>query len=111
MSRIVVHVVSGAGQAERRAWIARSLAARPGWAALTPRACPCCIGRIEAKVQLTRLLRERRPTRVLLELGDAQHLAPLQRILDEPPLAQYLEAGRVIRLPDDERLTVELLGA
>ena len=111
MSRIVVHVVSGAGLAERRAWIARSLAARPGWAALTPRACPCCIGRIEAQVQLTRLLRERRPTRVLLELGDAQHLAPLQRILDESPLAQYLEAGRVIRLPDDERLTVELLGA
>ena len=106
-----MHVVSGTGQAERRAWIARSLEARPGWAAITPRACPCCLGRVEAQVQLTRLMRERRPTRVLLELGDAQHLAPLQRMLNESPLAQYLEAGRVIRLPEDERLSVESLGA
>ena len=106
-----MHVVSGAGQAERRAWIARALEARPGWPAITPHACPCCLGRVEAQVQLTRLLRERRPARVLLELGDARHLAPLQRLLNESPLAQYLEVGRVIRLPDDERLSVESLGA
>jgi len=111
VTRVVVHVVSGAERAERRAWIARSLAARPGWAAVTPRTCPCCLGRVEAQVLLARLLRERRPTRVLLELGDAQHLAPLERILGEWPLAQYVEPGRVIRLPDDELLALESLGA
>ena len=111
MSRVVVHVVTGSGQAARRAWIARSLTARPGWAAFTPRACPCCLGRVEAQVLLARLLRERRPTRVLLELGDAQHLAPLRRTLEERPLAQYVEPGRVIRLPDDEQLPLEALGA
>jgi len=111
VTRAVVHVVSGAERAERRAWITRSLAARPGWVAFTPRACPCCLGRVEAQVLLARLLRERRPARVLLELGDAQHLAPLQRVLDEWPLAQYVEWGRVIRLPDDELLSLESLGA
>jgi hypothetical protein len=56
-------------------------------------------------------LRERRPKRVLLELGDVQHLAPLQRLLEESPLARYVEVGRAVRLPEDEQLPVESLGA
>lgn len=106
-----MHIVTGAGPDERRAWIRRLLAARPAWAALTPRACPCCLGRVETQVLLARLLRERRPKHVLLELGDVQHLTPLQRVLEESPLAQYVQVGRGVRLPEDAQLPAESLGA
>jgi hypothetical protein len=61
-----------------------------GWVALRPRNCPCCVGRVELQVELTRLIRERRPQGVLIELADAGHQPALRRALAEWPLAQYV---------------------
>ena len=61
-----------------------------GWIALRTRGCPCCVGRVEMQVELARLLRERRPQGVLIELADAGHRARLLAVLAEWPLAQYL---------------------
>jgi hypothetical protein len=55
------------------------------------------------------LLREAAPEHVLLELADEQHLRRVQRALGEWPLANYVEAGRVIRLPADGAITPEAL--
>lgn len=110
MTRALVHIVTGAGHADRAAWSARVLAVRPRWASLAPRGCPCCSGRIEARVELTRLLRARRPARVLLELADPLHLTALERVLAEWPLSRDVESGRVIRFPEDAQLGPETLG-
>lgn len=110
MTRTPVHIVTGAPSATR-ALVERLLAARPGWAKLAPIGCPCCTGRVETQITLTRLLRDARPGRVLLELADEQHLAGLQRALGEWPLARYIESGRVIRVPRDWELAPEALGA
>jgi hypothetical protein len=61
-----------------------------GWAALKPRNCPCCVGRVELQVELARVIREQRPRGVLIELADASHLPALRRALAEWPLAQYV---------------------
>jgi len=111
VTRTVVHVVTGAPRTGKSALIARLLASRPLWAGLAPRACPCCIGRVETQVLLTRLLREQRPKRVLLELGELRHLVALHRALGVWPLSQYVEVGRSIQLPQDEALVPEMLGA
>lgn len=62
----------------------------PGWAALRPQACPCCVGRVALQVELARLLREQSPRGVQIELGEAGHLGALRRALGEWPLAQYV---------------------
>jgi hypothetical protein len=105
-----VHIVTGAPSATR-ALVEGLLAARPGWAKLAPIGCPCCTGRVETQITLTRLLRDARPERVLLELTDEQHLSGLQQVLGEWPLARYVESGRVIRVPRDCEITPEALGA
>jgi hypothetical protein len=61
-----------------------------GWIALKPRACPCCVGRVELEVTLARLLREQTPRGVLIEVADAEQLPALRRALGEWPLAQYV---------------------
>ena len=61
-----------------------------GWVALRPRSCPCCVGRVEIQVEIARLIRERRPQGVLIELADAAHQPALRRALAEWPLAHYL---------------------
>lgn len=61
-----------------------------GWVAIRPRACPCCTGRVALQVEVARLMRERRPRGVLIEVPDARHLPALRRALSEWPLAQYL---------------------
>jgi len=61
-----------------------------GWIALRPRNCPCCVGRVELQVEIARLIRERRPQGVLIELADAGHQAALRRALTEWPLVQYV---------------------
>ncbi len=111
MSRTPVHVVTGEQGAGTSGFVARMLAARPDWARIAPRGCPCCSARVETQVALTRMLREQRPRRVLLELADEQHLSALHRALTEWPLSQYVEPGRTIRLPQDEELAPEALGA
>ena len=61
-----------------------------GWVALRPRNCPCCVGRVALQVEIARLVRERQPQGVLIELADASHQPALQRALAEWPLAQYV---------------------
>ena len=61
-----------------------------GWIVLRTRGCPCCVGRVEMQVELARLIRERRPPGVLIELADAGHRASLLAALAEAPLAQSL---------------------
>jgi DNA-binding NarL/FixJ family response regulator len=61
-----------------------------GWAALRPRSCPCCVGRVQMQVELARLLRERRPRGVLIELADASHLPAVRRALAAWPLSDYV---------------------
>lgn len=76
MSRVPVRVASGPPP--------------EGWIALRTRGCPCCVGRVEMQVKLARLIRERRPRGVQIELADAGHRASLLGALAEWPLAQYL---------------------
>ncbi len=82
--------------------MARLVAERSDWAALAPRTCPCCTGRVELQVLLARLLRERRPRRILVRLADGGHLAPLERALAEWPLGRYVVPARCLVLPADE---------
>lgn len=61
-----------------------------GWAVLRPSACPCCVGRVQMQVELARLIRERRPRGVVIELADPRHLPALRRALGERPLSDYV---------------------
>ena len=101
MQRVPVHVVTGAPGSGKSALVARLIKERSAWAALSPRACPCCVGRVELQVTLARLLRERRPERILVELADGDHLQALQRVLVEWPLGQYVSTARSLVLPGD----------
>lgn len=111
MTRVPVHVVTGAPGAQLAALITRLRAARADWAVLEPNACPCCVGRVELQVGLVRLLRARRPARVLVRLVDAAHQVALERVLRESPLGQYVVPARPIRLPEDAALTPTALEA
>jgi hypothetical protein len=111
VSRTPVHVVAGEPGADTSGFVGRMLAARPDWAHIAPRGCPCCSARVDTQRALTRMLREQRPRRVLIELPDEQHLGALRRALNEWPLSQYIELRRTIRLPQDDQLAPEALGA
>jgi hypothetical protein len=78
VSRVPVRVVVG------------SAAPAEGWAALRPRACPCCVGRVQLQVELARLLRNEAPRGVLIELVNASHLDAVRRALAERPLSDYV---------------------
>jgi hypothetical protein len=105
VKRIPVHVVTGAPGSGMNAMVARLLAEREAWAALAPRACPCCVGRVELQVTLARLLRDRRADRILVVLVDREHLKMLERVLAEWPLGQYVAAARSLVLPADEHVS------
>ena len=81
--------------------LARLTSARERWAGLAPRACPCCVGRVELQGTLARLLREQRPERILVELPSEEHLKTLERVLAQWPLGRYLEPARSLLLPED----------
>lgn len=104
MKRIPLHVVTGAPDSGKSALVTRLTTERKDWAALSPRACPCCVGRVELQVTLARVLRERRPERILVELANGEHLKALERVLAEYPLGQYVAAARSLVLPADEHV-------
>jgi G3E family GTPase len=62
-----------------------------GWVVLKTHGCPCCTARVEMQVALVRLIRERTPRGIVIELRDASHLPALQRALREWPLSQSVE--------------------
>ncbi len=80
MNRVLVRVQAGP----------LTTALPAGWVAMRPRSCPCCVGRVELQVELARVVRERHPRGVLINLPDASHLPALRRALVEWPLAQYV---------------------
>jgi hypothetical protein len=61
-----------------------------GWAVLRQSACPCCVGRVQLQVDLVRLVRERRPSGVLIEVAESGHRQSLRRSLREWPFSDYL---------------------
>lgn len=63
----------------------------PGWVALRPMACPCCVGRVAMQVELARVIRDERPRGVVIALADPAHLPALRRALGEWPLAEKVE--------------------
>lgn len=78
MSRVLVRVVGGGAEAPS------------GWVTLRPKACPCCVGRVQMQVELARLIRQERPPGVQIELADPTHAPALRRALSERPLADYV---------------------
>lgn len=83
MKRVPVRLVAGARGA-----------APPGWVALRPSACPCCVGRVALQVELVRVIREQRPRGVVIEVPDPAHMPALRRALSEWPLSgQVVLAG------------------
>jgi len=117
--------VTGAPRSGKSALVARLVAERPRWLGianaipaacprglrLAPAGCPCCTARLALELALVRALRELRPTRVLVELGDAGHRASLRRTLCAGALAPYLEAGPDLALPAASALRAEALEA
>lgn len=104
--RTPVHFVFGPGAHE---WATRAQAARPDWAVLQSNGCPCCSGRVVLQVTLARLLRERRPGRVLLVTAAGTHADAAVATLREAPLAAYLIEGRALCLPRDAAVSAEIL--
>jgi hypothetical protein len=111
VSRVPVHVVTGSDRALAGALMARCAAARPDWAVLALQTCPCCTGRAELEVGLARLLRDRRPARVLIGLCVSEHRAALERTLRSWPLAQYIRAARTLSVPEDAAIAPAMLEA
>lgn len=77
MNRIPVRVVAGARSETP-----------PGWVALRPTACPCCVGRVALQVELVRVIREQRPPGVVIEVADPAHVPALRQALGEWPLSE-----------------------
>ena len=62
-----------------------------------PPGCPCCTGRVALEVSLARLLRERRPRRLYIEVPDSLHRAQLVAVLAREPLSKYLVPAEGLR--------------
>ena len=121
MTRIPVHIVTGAPGTGKTAFIARLCAERDDWLGLvnlaSPAAagpnlkplaagCPCCTGKVVLQITLARALRATRAGRAFVGLCDAAHLEGLERALSESPLDLSLEISRSISLPRDAGLPV-----
>ena len=119
MTRIPVHVVSGAPRSGKSALITRLCAQRADWLGLVnsvPDAagsnlasvaagCPCCTGKIVLQITLARALRQTRATRAFVELSDPGHAASLERALGEAPLGLSIVCARSIFQPRDAELS------
>jgi hypothetical protein len=79
VNRIPVRVVAGARSETP-----------PGWVALRPTACPCCVGRVALQVELVRVIREQQPRGVVIEVPDPAHVPTLRRALSEWPLSEQV---------------------
>jgi hypothetical protein len=112
VSGIPVHAVIGARGTGKSALIARHAAAHPDWLGfvnvrlqdlpnlvVSPAGCPCCTARVAMRVALTRLLRERKPSRIYVEMGEFAHAPQLARVLGEWPLSQYVAPAPAVSLP------------
>jgi CobW/HypB/UreG, nucleotide-binding domain len=121
VTRIPVHIVTGAPGTGKTAFIARLCAEREDWLGLVNLAsspgagpnlkplaagCPCCTGKVVLQVTLARALRATGAGRAFVELGDAGHLQGLERALGESPLDLSLVISRSISLPRDAGLPV-----
>jgi hypothetical protein len=109
MGLIPVHAVMGAPRSGKSACIARYAEQDPASLGLVnvrvrdlpnlvvaPLGCPCCTARVALQVALSRLLRERNPTRVYVELPEQEHAAALSAVLRQWPLSQYVVPGVVL---------------
>lgn len=50
------------------------------------------------QITLARLIRERRPERIFVELANGDHLAALQKAMTDWPLYRYVQAERPVIL-------------
>jgi hypothetical protein len=71
--------------------VTASIETPPGWVVLRPAACPCCVGRVQLQVELARVIRERQPSGVQIEMRDPGHLPAMRRALEQQPLSDYVE--------------------
>ncbi|WP_374347290.1 GTP-binding protein [Chitinimonas sp.] len=69
-----------------------------------PGGCICCTTSPMLRVSLTRLLRERRPDRLLIEPSGLGHPAGIVDVLRDPYLAAALELRAIITLVDPRQL-------
>jgi G3E family GTPase len=122
LADVATVVVTGARGAGKTTWLAHELARRPagerravllteaGEASLPAMpdvtvvaaepGCICCVGQVSLRVALTRLLREARPQRLYLELGEPAHLAASLRTLRSPWLAPVITIAGVVGVFD-----------
>src|SRR5687768_4244623 len=119
------NLVTGFIGAGKTTVIQRLLAQRPAherWAVLTnefgaarldagpdiavrevPGGCVCCTAQVSMRVALTRLLREVRPDRLLIEPTSAGHPANVMRLLREPQLARALDLRATLCVVDPDQ--------
>jgi hypothetical protein len=62
--------------------------------------CPCCIGRVSFQVAVTRILREVRPDRLIIELLREEHVRQAIAVLEGGELAAALRVAGVLHASD-----------
>jgi hypothetical protein len=63
--------------------------------------CLCCVGQVSFRVALTKLLREARPDRVIIELGHEDHLRRAIATVTGDHLSRALRLAGVMAAPGD----------
>lgn len=63
---------------------------------VTGSGCPCCVGRVSLRVAVTRLLREARPDRLIIELAREDHVRAAMAALAEDGLSPALRLAGVL---------------
>ena len=120
MSRVPVHIVSGAPASGKSALIGRLVEQRSDWLGLVNAlpsretdnlkrlsgGCPCCIGKLVLQMALVRGLRATNATRALIEFSNGAHVATFERLLGDPPLSRSVVLARTIVLPEDAGMSI-----
>jgi hypothetical protein len=60
--------------------------------------CPCCTAQVAFRVALAGLLRDARPVRLFIELGEASHVDLVLKVLASPWLAPALALGPLVEV-------------